>query len=112
MIVTGSLFIEAVKLITSNYSSPLIRSGINQALEAALHAIRAMSQPVRDQNELRAVASSASRGDDRDVEAMMQAWEVAGDDRYIATEVAKPDDIDHDLRTSGLSPRAYERPAG
>ena len=99
-IVIGSLFIEAVKLITSGYNSSSIRSGINQALDAALHAIRSMSQPVKDRNELRAVASSASRGDERDIEAMMQAWDVAGDDGYISTEVAEPSDIDHDLRTS------------
>jgi len=99
-IVTGSLFIEAVKLITSGYNSTSIRSGINQALEAALHNIKSMSRPIKDRNELRAVASSASRGDERDIEAMMQAWDIAGDDGYITTEVAEPGDIGHDLRTS------------
>lgn len=99
-IVIGSLFIEAVKLITSGYNSHSIRSGINQALEAALDAIRSMSRPVKDRDELQAIACSASRGDERDIKAVMEAWGIAADHGYISTEVTEPKDIDHELQTT------------
>jgi chaperonin GroEL len=99
-IVASSIFVEAVKLITSGNNSLAIRSGVCKALDVAETAVKTLARPIARPEETRQVAETALRGDTRHIDALMRALELAGDNGYIEIDVRSPSQLDGRTETS------------
>src|SRR5690348_13308850 len=88
-VLAGAIVREGVKLLAAGIPAMELKRGIDDAVRAAVTAIKAMSQPVKDRTRMEQVATIAANGDVSIGKILADAMEKVGHEGVITVEEAR-----------------------
>src|SRR3989442_6891279 len=88
---------EGLKNVTAGSSPMAIKRGIDKAVEAVVAELKKLSRPVKENKEIRQVATISANGDDSIGKIIAECMEVVGKDGTITVEEAKSIETTKDI---------------
>jgi chaperonin GroEL len=88
-VLAEAIYAEGLKLITAGANPALVKKGMDQAVEAAVAAIKKLSRPVKTTEDYRNIALIAAHGDQTVADLVAKAMEKVGKEGVITVEESK-----------------------
>lgn len=88
-VLAQAIYREGVKLVTAGHNPMEIKRGVDKAIEAAVVALRELSQPIQNHKEIAQVGTISANSDDTIGNIIAEAMDKVGKEGVITVEEAK-----------------------
>jgi len=88
-VLAEAIYREGLKTVSSGANPIFVKRGIDKACEAGVEALRLMSKPIKDREEIRQVATVSANWDTTIGDMIAEAMDKVGKDGTITVEEAK-----------------------
>jgi len=88
-VLAESIYREGLKTVSSGANPIFVKRGIDKACEAAVAALKTVSKPIKDREEIRQVATVSANWDGTIGDMIAEAMDKVGKDGTITVEEAK-----------------------
>jgi len=88
-VLAQAIYREGVKLVTAGHNPMEIKRGIDKAIEAAVVALRELSQPIQNHKEIAQVGTISANSDETIGNIIAEAMDKVGKEGVITVEEAK-----------------------
>jgi chaperonin GroEL len=88
-ILARAIYTEGVKMVAAGHDPMGIKRGIDKAVAAVIHELKALSKPTKDQREIAQVGTISANNDSTIGEIIAEAMDKVGKEGVITVEEAK-----------------------
>jgi chaperonin GroEL len=88
-VLAEAIYRQGLKNVTAGANPIFLKRGIDKAVEAAIKALKSISNPVKDREEIKSVATVSANWDTEIGEIIAEAMDKVGKDGTITVEEAK-----------------------